>query len=402
MSGETESSRARLFLTSGAAAPIVIYADGDPVVFGSALDCDQTFLDMDEVAPHHFEVRPEAGRFWVRDLGSVTGTSLNGVAVTGPRQLFDGDLISFGGGLQVRFEGPRDEGWEALVARHEAALAGDALEPWLVFADELVARGDSMGALMLQLQAGQPVASAALLGRSLDGDVQRGTLRITARAGFVQTAVFPSVPPGFLSPSPADLQRLLRLRTGRLLRRVALDIVPLDEGAVADAPRRVEQAQRALAAMPELPPTLESLFLGYRYGGNRAESIPVSPALVARAPRLAGTMVYESGRVLRLTVDKVKPGVQLVGLEAPLPLERDVRIVARAGGLFVIEAVPTRPLEDPDTVALLTVRHDRLVLHAFSEQRLIRVGGLINDLYALLPGDVIQLGKLAWLRVDFA
>ena len=71
------------------------YLVGDRHVIGRAADTD-IFLDDVTVSRHHAEVfEGESGAVWVRDLGSMNGTYLNGQAAE-LGQLLDGDVLQIG------------------------------------------------------------------------------------------------------------------------------------------------------------------------------------------------------------------------------------------------------------------------------------------------------------------
>jgi len=55
------------------------------------------------VSRNHAQVRPAGAGFEVVDLGSTNGTKVNGMTLTGPHQLVDGDEISVGAAT-FRFE----------------------------------------------------------------------------------------------------------------------------------------------------------------------------------------------------------------------------------------------------------------------------------------------------------
>jgi hypothetical protein len=66
----------------------------DHLVVGRAAGSDVR-LDDEHVSRTHAILRYEDGRVWVQDLGSSGGTFVNGQAVTGPHELFPGDVVSF-------------------------------------------------------------------------------------------------------------------------------------------------------------------------------------------------------------------------------------------------------------------------------------------------------------------
>jgi hypothetical protein len=66
----------------------------EQLVVGRATGSDVR-LDDEHVSRTHAILRYEDGRVWVQDLGSSGGTFVNGQAVTGPHELFPGDVVSF-------------------------------------------------------------------------------------------------------------------------------------------------------------------------------------------------------------------------------------------------------------------------------------------------------------------
>jgi hypothetical protein len=66
----------------------------DHLVVGRATGSDIR-LDDEHVSRTHAILRHEDGRVWVQDLGSSGGTFVNGQAVSGPHELFPGDVVSF-------------------------------------------------------------------------------------------------------------------------------------------------------------------------------------------------------------------------------------------------------------------------------------------------------------------
>lgn len=63
------------------------------------------------VSARHAEIRAVAGHYVVRDLGSTNGTFVNGVGVTGEREIRQGDVITFGESgprVEVRLAAPEE------------------------------------------------------------------------------------------------------------------------------------------------------------------------------------------------------------------------------------------------------------------------------------------------------
>ncbi|WP_250035050.1 Hsp70 family protein [Paractinoplanes maris] len=65
------------------------------VTIGTAATADLRVPDS-YASRRHAEVSPSGGRFWVGDLGSTNGTTLNGRRLTGPEPLHDDDVIGVG------------------------------------------------------------------------------------------------------------------------------------------------------------------------------------------------------------------------------------------------------------------------------------------------------------------
>ncbi|HUF84236.1 MAG TPA: DUF3662 and FHA domain-containing protein [Acidimicrobiia bacterium] len=79
-----------LVLPDGARIPL----GEEPAVIGRLPDCAITLNDA-RASRHHAEVRPHGDGFVVVDLGSMNGTTVNGVAVK-QQELADGDVIGVG------------------------------------------------------------------------------------------------------------------------------------------------------------------------------------------------------------------------------------------------------------------------------------------------------------------
>ena len=64
---------------------------------------DKVDPEADNVSRRHaqFDFEPNAGKLIVTDLGSMNGSSVNGVRIPTQSQLADGDIVGFGG---VRFQ----------------------------------------------------------------------------------------------------------------------------------------------------------------------------------------------------------------------------------------------------------------------------------------------------------
>jgi pSer/pThr/pTyr-binding forkhead associated (FHA) protein len=74
----------------------------EPARIGRLPDCAIALSDS-QVSRHHAEVRLSENGYEVVDLGSLNGTTVNGVKVQGERTLADGDVISVGE-TAIRYE----------------------------------------------------------------------------------------------------------------------------------------------------------------------------------------------------------------------------------------------------------------------------------------------------------
>src|SRR4051812_4208386 len=78
---------------------------GDGVVsLGRVSDNSISFPDDSNVSRYHAEIESRDEDFWLFDLGSSNGTTVNGEAVTKEVLLKDGDVILLGGTSELKFE----------------------------------------------------------------------------------------------------------------------------------------------------------------------------------------------------------------------------------------------------------------------------------------------------------
>ena len=85
------SSDAALVLSDGRRIPI----PGQGVTIGRLPECEIVVTDGN-VSRRHAQIRPVDGRWVVSDLGSTNGTKINGLPVSGPRELESGDEVTVG------------------------------------------------------------------------------------------------------------------------------------------------------------------------------------------------------------------------------------------------------------------------------------------------------------------
>lgn len=76
----------------------------EETLIGRDLDCQIVIPDR-QVSRQHARIRRQAGGYWLEDLGSKNGTHLNGVAVSQPALLQDGDLVQIALAAKLAFVG---------------------------------------------------------------------------------------------------------------------------------------------------------------------------------------------------------------------------------------------------------------------------------------------------------
>src|SRR5688500_9583215 len=76
----------------------------DVNTFGRTSDNTFSFTDNVNISRNHAEIEFRDGEFWLTDLGSSNGTTVNGQKVVGETALNDGDFITLGNSVIVEFE----------------------------------------------------------------------------------------------------------------------------------------------------------------------------------------------------------------------------------------------------------------------------------------------------------
>ncbi|MDH3530439.1 MAG: FHA domain-containing protein [Acidobacteriota bacterium] len=98
-------------------SPRLKLSDGTEFEFDSKLttlgrtpDNDVSFPDDTNVSRYHAEIEDRGdGEFWLFDLQSSNGTTLNGEKVVTEKPLFDGDVIVLGGSTELEFTSKQNE-----------------------------------------------------------------------------------------------------------------------------------------------------------------------------------------------------------------------------------------------------------------------------------------------------
>ena len=88
------------------------------VTMGRALDNSIALEDDSNVSRYHAEIERRGDEFWLIELGSSNGTTLNDRTVDSDRQLEDGDLICLGGSTMIEFH-LSDIPWETRAERED-------------------------------------------------------------------------------------------------------------------------------------------------------------------------------------------------------------------------------------------------------------------------------------------
>lgn len=134
------------------------------LLIGRAIDADAR-VDHPSVSRHHAELRREGDQFFLRDLGSQNGTSLNGSRLKKREvEIFPGDHIALGDAV-LELRGPRKTGTQVglsprprskarILFAGVAGFATAALALWMVTGLELDARPPPKA---------QPIATAPVI-----------------------------------------------------------------------------------------------------------------------------------------------------------------------------------------------------------------------------------------------
>lgn len=125
----------------------------ETTTIGRASDNDISFLSDSNVSRYHAEIKIRNGQYWLSDLGSSNGTTVNGQRVVRAVLLNDGDRIVLGGSSEVVFttaaveeDEPAEEATAGAAAgagrdspADEAETGGEAAEPTEQGAEEATA-----------------------------------------------------------------------------------------------------------------------------------------------------------------------------------------------------------------------------------------------------------------------
>jgi pSer/pThr/pTyr-binding forkhead associated (FHA) protein len=101
---------------------------GDRIITcGRAPDNIVAFTEDANISRYHAEIEPRGDEFWIIDLNSSNGTTVNGEALNGDRPLNDGDNIVLGGSSKMEFV--LGSGTKAASGDESSTSAGDGSLP---------------------------------------------------------------------------------------------------------------------------------------------------------------------------------------------------------------------------------------------------------------------------------
>lgn len=76
--------------------------EDDLVTIGRASDNLISFSDDANISRYHAEIEKRDGEYWIIDLGSFNGSTINGDKFEGEKPLLDGDNLVFGGSSEIK------------------------------------------------------------------------------------------------------------------------------------------------------------------------------------------------------------------------------------------------------------------------------------------------------------
>ncbi|MCU0699818.1 MAG: FHA domain-containing protein [Myxococcaceae bacterium] len=364
------------------------------LVFGRSPKATLVFDDA-LLSARHCELFSD-GTFWrVKDLGTENGTRVNGREIRYPRALFDEDRLQFGR-IELRFRS--EVRADDPVLKEAISREPDAPEPWLVYADWLLERGDPLGERMAQARANGRLDHAPWLGPLWDR-LLTGELEIDWQLGMVRRATFRQA----VGQLPYDwhdaVSTLLRTRVAQFLRELVIDLPRLHQGARALDVEDLVDAQRFLGTLP-LPSTLERVSLGYRLG-DRSQRLACIEELAQRAPRVRGQDVFVSVRQARLKLLSIVDGVRFIGVsEGFRPLTAVTRVRRGTKNQLHFESPPGIPFIADGNPCHFAPGDGTWKLFAGRLRGEVRVNQRVDSVYQLLPGDVIEVQGAGKLRFE--
>jgi len=121
---------AKLVIIQPGHASRELKVETDLVTVGRALDNLIALEDDSNVSRYHAEIESRSGDFWVADLQSRNGTTVNDQAIDLERQLEDGDFICIGGSSMIEFH-LSENPWEAREESRAESFSSSEAQPAL-------------------------------------------------------------------------------------------------------------------------------------------------------------------------------------------------------------------------------------------------------------------------------
>ena len=78
-------------------------------------------IAIPEVSRRHARFRLDAGVYMLEDLGSTNGTFVNGLRLTSPHRMRDGDIITLGDAVELAFTGGKYDPYATVIASSNQA-----------------------------------------------------------------------------------------------------------------------------------------------------------------------------------------------------------------------------------------------------------------------------------------
>lgn len=365
------------------------------LVFGRSPKATLVFDDP-LVSARHCELAGD-GVFWrLKDLGTESGTQVNGRPIRYPRALFDGDLVKFGlAELRFRTEVRTDDP----LLREAISRDPDAAEPWLVYADWLLERGDPLGERMAAARTGGRLDHGSWLG-PLGERLFQGELEIDWHLGFARRVTFRQV----VGQLPWDwhdaVSTFLRTRVAQFLRELTIDVPRLRSRTGPLELDELIDAQRLVATLPTLPSTIERVSLGYRLA-DAPQHLSCVAELAERLPRLRGLSVFTVARTARLRVLSSADGARLIGIaEGARSLTAVTRVRRSTATQLHFESPPGIPFIADGNPCHFAPADGMWRLFAGRLRGEVRVNNHATSVFQLLPGDLISVPGACTLRFE--
>ena len=371
--------------------PIVLPHRAGAFVFGRSSKATLVFDDVG-ISARHCEVKFVEGFWVVRDLGSAGGTRVNGVVISYPYSLSEGDQIEFGV-TRLRFHAEQVDEPEALIETLLADLHDDFR--WAVYSDWLAEQGDPL-AQRIMAPGDSRLDDRRFLGPLwpfvLDGSLEFQWLR-----GMMIGVTLRHVPNPHRETFDWQplLHAVLENRLSRLLQHLRVDLVRLDAEGLAPAVQTLTQMLMSRRRMA----SLQTLHLGARFDFE-GPPMWVSAELQSRFPRLTGPLVIDvkqSRLVLieslgKAEVDGVPEGGKVLNQLARFrQSHHDHR-------LFV-EEPPNLQLMRDGNPSFVSRDRTGWLLRSGNFGRSLTVNGVHHPTLALMAGDVIEIANAARFKL---